>query len=209
MGELHEEIATYGTNGVSTAELLAFSLGQKRGQEKMLTLVSMMLKTHGGKWLRNASVDELQQTAGLTLVQAARLHAICALVSRFAILETETHTVIKQPDDVANLLRPLMAHLDHEEFRVLVLDTRNQVVTNIVLYNIRCAEVIKQAVVRNCPKIIVAHNHPGGSAYPSQSDLDMTKQLVEAGKLLDVEVLDHIIIGNPQYTSIMTLLREG
>jgi len=69
--------------------------------------------------------------------------------------------------------------------------------------------VIKQAVVRNCPKIIVAHNHPGGSAYPSQSDLDMTKQLVEAGKLLDVEVLDHIIIGNPQYTSIMTLLREG
>lgn len=216
MSELYEQLAIYGAAGVSTAELLAFSLGQKREQKKMLTLVSELLKTHGVRWLRNASVDELQQMAGLTPVQAARLHAISELVNRFAILETETRIVIKQPDDVADLLRPLMAHLDHEEFRVLVLDVRNQVVANIVLYkgtvdacDIRCAEVLKQAVVRNCPRIIVAHNHPGGSAHASTQDLVMTKQLIEAGNLLGIEVLDHIIIGNPLCTSVMTYLREG
>ena len=95
-----------------------------------------------------------------------------------------------------------MALLDHEEMRVLSLDTKNQVVSNQRLYQgtansaaLRGAEVFRTAVARNCPAIILCHNHPSGDPTASPEDIQTTEQLVEAGRVLDIELLDHIIIG--------------
>jgi len=102
-----------------------------------------------------------------------------------------------------------MSHLDHEEFRALVLDTKNRVVANTPLYRgtvnnsvLRASEVFRQAVVRNCPGILVAHNHPSSDPSSSPEDIEVTRQLVEAGKVLDIDLLDHIIVGNPRFTSL-------
>jgi DNA repair protein RadC len=102
-----------------------------------------------------------------------------------------------------------MMHLDHEEMRVLVLDTRNRVIANVLCYKgtvgtsvLRSAEIFKVAIVRNCPSIIICHNHPSGDPEPSKEDLEVTEQLIASGKLLDIEVLDHLIIGNPHFVSL-------
>ncbi len=100
-------------------------------------------------------------------------------------------------------------YLDHEQMHTMILDTKNQLVESIKLYKgtvnssvLRIAEVFRPAVVRNCPHVIVCHNHPSGDPTPSPEDVDVTRQLVAAGKLLDIEVLDHLIIGNPRYVSL-------
>ena len=102
-----------------------------------------------------------------------------------------------------------MSHLQREELRVLLLDTRHRVVhvqtvyvgsTNASL--IRVAEVFQEAVTRNCPALVVAHNHPSGDPTPSPEDVQVTRELVEAGRLLDIEVLDHLVIGQGRYVSL-------
>ena len=98
--------------------------------------------------------------------------------------------------------------------RVIVLDTKNRVVDNISLYRgtinssvLRAAEIFRLAIVRNCPAIIICHSHPSGDPSPSDEDIEVTKQLVEAGKVLDIEVLDHLIIGHHQFVSLKERLR--
>jgi len=107
-----------------------------------------------------------------------------------------------------------MMHLDHEEMHVLILDTKNQVIEKIRSYKgtvnssvLRVAEIFRPAIIRNCPGVIVSHNHPSGDPTPSPEDIEVTHQLVSAGRLLDIELLDHIIIGNPRYVSLKERLK--
>ncbi|WP_083814653.1 JAB domain-containing protein [Ktedonobacter racemifer] len=97
---------------------------------------------------------------------------------------------------------------------ILVLDTKNRVVEHAKRYKgtvnssvLRSSEVFRPAVVRNCPHIIVCHNHPSGDPTPSPEDIDITRQLVEAGRLLEIELLDHVVIGNPRYVSLKEQMR--
>src|SRR5207249_1336242 len=108
------------------------------------------------------------------------------------------------------LLMPDMAFLDHEEMRGLYLDTKNTVVANLQLYKgtvncsvLRAAEIYKPALTRNLPHLLLCHNHPSGDPTPSPEDIEVTKQLVEAGKLLEIDLVDHLIIGSPpRFTSL-------
>lgn len=116
---------------------------------------------------------------------------------------------IKSPADVAALLMVEMAHLDQEEFRVLHLDTKNRLQSMITLYRgslnsatVRVGEVYKAALRLNSAAIIVAHQHPSGCPEPSPEDLLVTRQIVEAGKLLDVECLDSLVIGRGRWVSL-------
>ncbi len=102
-----------------------------------------------------------------------------------------------------------MAFLDHEQMRILVLDTKNRVVENISRYQgtvnssvLRAAEVYRPAVIRNCPAIIICHNHPSGDPTPSPEDIAVTHQLVAAGQHLDIELVDHLVIGNQRFVSL-------
>jgi DNA repair protein RadC len=121
----------------------------------------------------------------------------------------EDRFIVRSPADVAQLLMAEMAHLEQEHFRVLYLDTRNRLLGSETVYvgslnasHIRVGEIFRDAVKRNCAAIIVVHNHPSGDPTPSPEDVAVTRQLVEAGKLLDIELLDHLIIGQQRFVSL-------
>ena len=134
--------------------------------------------------------------------KTAQLKAALELGRRLLATTGEARVTIHSPQDVANLLMAEMAFLDQEHFRVLLLNTKNQVLAISEVYKgnvssamVRAAEVFQEAVRSNCPAVILVHNHPSGDPTPSPEDVQVTRQLVEAGRLLDIEVLDHVVIG--------------
>ena len=116
---------------------------------------------------------------------------------------------IHSPADAADILQYFLGNLDHEEMWIVNLDTRNRIMRLVALYRgsvnvsqVRVAEVFQQAIVENSPAIILAHNHPSGDPTPSPDDIAVTRSIVEAGKLLDIDVLDHLVIGYCSYVSL-------
>jgi DNA repair protein RadC len=183
-------------------ELLAAVVGGPRQIEIAHDLLGRLRDLDG---LAQAPLEELALSYGLGPVGAARLKAALELGRRALLAAPEDRLVIRSPADVAQLLMAEMSHLEQENFRVLFLDTRNRVLDAETVYvgslnasHIRVGEVYREAVRRNCAAIICAHNHPSGAADPSPEDVAVTRQIVEAGKLLDVECLDHLIIGKGQ-----------
>jgi DNA repair protein RadC len=138
---------------------------------------------------------------------------VLALVDTLAaLLRPGPREQIKSPTDVAALLMVEMAHLDQEELRTVLLDTKNRVQGIVTVYRgslhtslVRVGEVYKAALRRNSAAIIIAHNHPSGVPQPSPEDVLVTRQIVEAGKLLDCEVLDHIVVGDGTWVSMRQL----
>lgn len=135
--------------------------------------------------------------------QVEQLLDLLALILRPTVREQ-----IKGPSDLAALLMVEMARFDQEHLRVACLDTKNRVQVMHTVYvgsvdsaAIRVGEVFKEAIRRNSPAIILVHNHPSGDCKPSPEDVRVTRQIIDAGKLLDVSVLDHLVIGHGQYTS--------
>ncbi|UCG83528.1 MAG: hypothetical protein JSW38_01535, partial [Dehalococcoidia bacterium] len=117
--------------------------------------------------------------------------------------------VVRSPEDIANLLQAEMAFLEQEELRLVLLNGKNQVLSIPQLYKgsvntsqVRVSELFRDAVRENCPALVVVHNHPSGDPTPSPDDIQITEQMVNSGKLLDIEVLDHIIIGQQGYISL-------
>ena len=122
---------------------------------------------------------------------------------------TGERSSVCSPQDVRRVLQPEMASLAHEQLRVLLLDTRTRLVGQRVIYQgsvsaipVRPAEVFRPAVIEAVPHIIIVHSHPSGDAEPSPEDIAVTKQLVEAGKLLGIELLDHVVIGGDETVSL-------
>jgi DNA repair protein RadC len=131
------------------------------------------------------------------------------LGKRLQVASVPERPLINSPADVANLVSGDMANYDQEHFRVLVLDTKNHVlampdvfVGSVNSTTIRTAEVFREAVRRNAPGIIIVHNHPSGDPAPSAEDAGVTREIVAAGKALDIEVLDHVVIGRNGYVSL-------
>jgi DNA repair protein RadC len=151
---------------------------------------------------------ELQRQPGVGATTAARLKAALELGMRLT-LERNHADQIRSPADAANLLMPEMSLLEQGHLRTILLDTKNHVIAVPTIYvgsvnttMIRVAEVFREAIRRNCPAFIVCHNHPSGDPSPRPEDVMVTKQIVEAGKLMDVEVLDHLILGRNRYVSM-------
>ena len=125
-------------------------------------------------------------------------------------IDTEKLSVIACPQDVANIVAPEMGDLVQEQLRVLMLNTRNRVLGQTVVYQgtvnssaVRPAEVLRQAIIENAPAIIMVHNHPSGDPTPSPEDVAVTRDLIAACKLMDIELLDHIVIGaGGRFTSL-------
>jgi DNA repair protein RadC len=169
-----------------------------------------LLTRHGGLGgLAKLSFDDLTHEPGLGEAKAAELQALFQLALRFATLEPQERAAVHSPQDVHALLGAEMALLEQEHLRVLMVNTRNQVlgirevyIGSVKAALVRPAEVFRDAIRSNAPSIIVVHNHPSGDPSPSTEDIILTKGLVEAGKLLDIEVLDHIVIGDRRFVSL-------
>jgi len=205
-----ERIARAGPQALSTAELLAIILRTGRVQENVLTMAQRLLVEFGGlAGIARADFAQLHAQQGLGPAKTAQLLAAFELGRRLMAEAPDERYQIRAPSDAANLLSPLIAHQEQEHFVLLYLDTRNRVLDRETLYKgslntslVRTGEVFRGAVRRNCAGIIVAHNHPSGDPTPSAEDIALTRRLVDAGKLLEVELLDHVIIGHNRFVSL-------
>ena len=198
---LRDRLQRRGVDTLSTAELITLLL-RTSGNEQMNQRISSLLMERGSlRELLRIEFGEL--SAHLGEARAAQLQAVLETARRLTIPTDEEKYTIQSPADAAALVRAEMEFLDHEELRVLVLNTKNQVEANLLLYQgtinssvLRAAEIFRPAITRKCPNIIICHNHPSGDPTPSPEDIAVTEQLIEAGKVLDVELLDHLVIGH-------------
>lgn len=159
--------------------------------------------------LHAMSLEDMQQVPGVGPKAALAIKAALELGKRMMTISPSSRPQVRSPQDVANLLMAEMMMLDHEELRVVLLDTKNNVHGVKLVYSgslntavVRVGEVFREAIRRNVASIIVVHNHPSGEPTPSPEDVRVTEMLVDAGKLLDIAVLDHIVIGRNRYVSL-------
>ena len=205
-----ERLRDYGASSLSNAELLAILLRTGGPSENVLSMSSRMLARFGGlAGLARATYRELCAEKGLGEAKVAQLKAGLELGRRLLSVQPNERAVVSSPQDIANLLMPEMSLLEQEHLRVVLLNTKNQVMGIPEIYKgsvntsmIRVSEVFRDAIKENCPAIVVVHNHPSGNPTPSAQDIEVTSQLVKSGQLLDIEVLDHIVIGHQAYVSM-------
>ena len=205
-----ERLHDVGSAALSDAELVAILLRAGLPGTNVVELAQGLLVKHKGLLgILHADNRELCSHRGVGEAKAATLKAAMEIGRRLLIAGLDERPQIKSPADVASLLMVEMGHLDQEHLRTVLLDTKNRVQEITTIYmgsvnsaQIRVGEVFRDAVRRNSTAMIVAHNHPSGDPTPSPEDILVTRQIVEAGKLLDVDVLDHLIIGRGRYVSM-------
>jgi DNA repair protein RadC len=205
-----ERLSALGPQALSNAELIGILLRVGvQGQNAVEMGQQLLSNFHGLSGLHRAPFEELINQHGIGEAKAAQIKAAIELGRRLTVESPEERPTINSPADVAALVQYEMSALEQEHLRVLLLDTRNHVLDIVEVYQgsvntsqIRVGEVFKAAIRRNATAVIVVHNHPSGDPTPSPDDLAVTRALVQAGKLLDLEVLDHIIIGQGRCTSM-------
>jgi DNA repair protein RadC len=205
-----ERLVEKGPLALSDSELLAVLLNGGAGSTNPVALAQQLIVTFGGwQGLQQASLADLQRVPGLGRTRAVQLKAAFEIGRRLLLTEYQQRFQIKSPSDAATLLMLEMSHLDQEHLRTILLDTKNRVQTISTLYIgslnsslIRVGEVFKEALKRNSAALIVVHNHPSGDPTPSPEDVLVTREIISAGKLLDVDVLDHLVIGQGRFVSM-------
>ncbi len=205
-----ERLEHYGAGALSTSELIAILLRSGVTGESVLRLAERLLVRYGGlTGLAQASFAELQQEKGIGPAKVTQIKAALELGRRLLVASPHERPQIKSPADAANLLMLEMGLLQQEELRVLLLDTRSRVLATHKMYVgnlntsvVRVGEIFREAIKANSAALIVVHNHPSGDPTPSPEDVAVTEQIVQAGRLLNIEVLDHLIIGQQRFVSL-------
>jgi DNA repair protein RadC len=199
-----ERLKNLGAAVLKDEELLAILLRVGSQGETVVDLARRLLHEYGGlTGLARAPFATLCGVHGLGEAKVCQLLAALELGRRLLVAEPGERTVVDGPKKIGDLLVLEMRPLEQEVLRVVVLNTKHQVIKMVNVHHgsvnsslVRVAEVFKEAIRLNGTAILVAHNHPSGDTTPSRQDVEVTEQIVAAGKLLDVEVLDHLIIGD-------------
>ena len=205
-----ERLSKLGAQALSSAELIAILLRVGVPGESAVQMGQRLLQNLGGlSGLHRAAFDELCAEHGIGDAKAAQIKAAIELGRRLMLESPEERPTINSPADAAALVQYEMSALEKEEMRVILLDTRNHVVDIVTVAHgslnaaqMRIGEVFTPAVRKNVAALIAVHNHPSGEPTPSPNDVAITRALIEAGKLLDIEVLDHLVIGLGKYISL-------
>ncbi len=208
-----ERLERYGAGVLSSAELVALILNTGTRGESVLPMSQRILNENGGlTGLMRMEHAELAQIKGIGKAKAAKLMAALEMGRRLTTMLDEDRPRAASPEDVVRLLGVEMASLSREEMRVVLLNSKHYIVGvstvgqgTVSSANMRMAEVFAPAVKRIAPYILLVHNHPTGDPTPSTADILFTKEAVAAGKLLDIGVIDHIIIGQGRHTSLKRL----
>lgn len=200
-----EKLAKYGPGKLSNSELLAIILGTGIKGTNVVELANKILKKFGGNRIADMSCGELKIFSGLGAAKACEIVACFELGKR--LLKDKKSILILSPEAAWQELKEIRAH-KKEHFVVFYLDARNQIIEKEIISIgslnanlVHPREVFEPAIKNSSAQIIIAHNHPSGDTEPSQDDIEITKRLVESGKILGIEVIDHIIVTKNGFSS--------
>lgn len=204
-----EKLIKHGPDVLKNSELLAIILNTGCRGLNVLELSSMIIKDYGNKAVAlEKNVARLMQTLNLPQVKACQIVATFELGRRFFLEDKGRIPTIKGPEDVFKHLSE-MKKLQKEHFRGLYLNTRNRLIHDEIismgtlnLSLIQPREVFRPAIEYSAAALILAHNHPSGDPEPSEDDIKVTRQIAEVGKLMEIDVLDHVIIGEERFVSL-------
>jgi len=205
-----ERLIRQGASSLSNQELLAILLRSGTKEESVLVLANrILMKFEKLQALKDATLEEITSIKGIGEVKAVQLLAAVELGKRLTQKEYDSKFAIRSPDDAAKILIPEMTSLKQEHFVVLFLNTKNQVIHKQTIFIgslnasiVHPREIFREAVKRSAACIICAHNHPSGVTTPSPEDIDVTNRLQEAGHIMGIELVDHLIIGDHTFLSM-------
>lgn len=213
-----ERLATNGADALSNAELIAILLRTGlKGMNAVEVGRQLLVRFGSLRELARASVDELRQVRGIGRDKAVTLVAAFALAHKMAAELQEESPLLDNPENVARLLRARNLARDVETLQVLLLNTRRRLIRVEAITDgtvdtllVHAREVFKAAIAANASAIVLAHNHPSGDPTPSEADIKVTRELIRAGQLLKIEVLDHLVLGRatPERAKDYVSLRE-
>jgi len=205
-----ERLLRQGAESLSNQELLAILLRTGTKEESVLVLANRVLNVFERlHHLKHATIEEMMAIKGIGEVKAIQLMAAVELGRRLAQKHNDEKFTIRSPQDAATYLMPDMTSLNQEHFVVLFLNIKNQIIHKQTIFIgslnasiVHPREIFREAVKRSAASIICAHNHPSGVPTPSMEDIEVTKRIVEAGYIIGIELIDHVIIGDHQYISL-------
>jgi DNA repair protein RadC len=205
-----ERLIRTGAESLSNQELLAILLRTGTKEESVLELANRLIRHFEGlRFLKDASLEEMTAIKGIGTAKAVQILAAIELGRRIANLQHDARYVIRTPQDGANYVMNDMRFLSQEHFVCLYLNIKNQVIHRQTIFIgslnasiVHPREVFKEALRRSAASIICFHNHPSGDPSPSKEDIEVTKRLAECGKIMGIEILDHLIIGEKKFVSL-------
>ncbi len=204
-----ERLMKYGPASLSEAELLAIILRVGTYQENVVELSKRILMEHSLKDLCQLGIGELKRFRGINDAKACQIQACAELASRIYASRAEPKATIESSKDVHELIYPELRFTKKENFFCLYLDTRNSLIKkelvsvgNLNTSVIHPREIFRSAIRESANSVIMAHNHPSGNPEPSRDDIEITKLMISAGKLMGIHVLDHVVIGEAGYVSM-------
>lgn len=214
----YEKLEIYGEKTLSNAELLAIIIKTGTKEETSVQLAQRLLNLNNSQeedlnFLQNLSIEELTQIKGIGKVKAIQLKALGELAVRMFKTSNYKKVTIKEPHDLAKILMSELKFQRNEIVKLVILNNKNEILkiqdvasggTNFA--NVSIKDIMSEPIKMKAPKIILVHNHPSGDSTPSAQDIKFTNQIYKAAELLGIQLLDHIVIGNMNYTSIFSKL---
>ena len=212
----YEKLELYGAKALTNAELIAIIIKTGTKEETAVGLAQQILKLNNTKeenlkFLMDLTVEEFMKIKGIGKVKAIQLKAVCELATRINTISNYKEKQIKRPQDIAEILIEEMRFEKQEILKIAMLNNKNKLLKikdiakgggNFVTATMK--SILNEAVKIEAAKIILIHNHPAGDPTPSNQDIEFTKNVEQASKLLGIQLLDHIVIGNGNYVSIFS-----
>ena len=218
----YEKMELYGEKSLSEAELLAIIIKTGTKEESSIELAKRILQLNKNfnsnnlNFLREKTIEEFMQIKGIGKVKAIQLKALCEFATRMNKPLDYRKIRIKSPEDVQRILADDMKHLKTEHLKLVILNNSNEILkiqtitegnSNMVAADAK--NILSEVVKMQAPKIILVHNHPSGNLEPSATDITFTKKIKQSCEILGIQLLDHVIVANNGYTSIMYELNKN
>lgn len=206
-----ERLRKFGSQALSAQELLALVIGRGVSGKSVISIAQELMTTFGSvKGVSEATIEELAGIKGIGVAKAAQLRASFELGKRQELEKESWYDGydIRDPQGVVRVIRASIRDKAKEHFKLIILNTRNCItaITNVSTGTLSASlvhprEVFKDAIRHSASSVVLAHNHPSGNPEPSEEDLRITRRLIDAGKIIGIDVLDHIIIGKNSFSS--------
>jgi DNA repair protein RadC len=205
-----ERLIKFGPEVLSNSELLAIILRVGMKSESAIAMANRIISTNEGlQYLSTATVQELSKIKGIGDAKAAQIKAALELGKRLKNFRSDMKVKISNPEDIVEIVMEDMRYLKKEHLRTIFLNTKNIVidVKDLSIGSLNSSivhprEIFSEAIRKSSSSIVICHNHPSGDPTPSQEDINITKRLYEVGKLVGIDLLDHVIIGDGRYISL-------